>query len=97
MAKQMNFVSINTLSSEDKSKLKSVITEINDSLTRMAAERDLQKDMINKVGEDLGIDKKLVRKLAKSYFKSNFNNEVVQFEEYEEFYRMLFQGGNATP
>lgn len=87
-----NFVSINSLTTEDRAKLKSAISEINDSMVRVAAERDVQKEFLDKVSTDLGLDKKLVRRLAKAYYKSNFNNEVEDFTKFEEFYETLFQG-----
>jgi hypothetical protein len=92
-----NYVSINSLTTEDRSKLKSAISEINDSMVRAASEKDVQKEFVDKVSEDLGIDKKLVKRLAKAYYKSNFNNEVQDFEKFEEFYMSLFQGGGVHP
>jgi ABC-type microcin C transport system permease subunit YejB len=92
-----NYVSINSLTTEDRSKLKSAISEINDSMVRAASEKDVQKEFVDKVSEDLGIDKKLVKRLAKAYYKSNFNNEVQDFEKFEEFYMSLFQGGGVQP
>ena len=39
-------VSVNSLSQADKEFLKGVVKELDDSLTRIAAERDLQKEAI---------------------------------------------------
>jgi cyanate lyase len=88
-----NFVGVNSLSTEDKAKLKSAVSEINDSMVRAAAERDIQKDFVNKVSTDLGLEKKLVKRLAKAFYKSNFNNEVADFETFENFYEILFRSG----
>lgn len=78
--------SVNSLSSVDKQKLKGAIQEISDSLTRASAERDLQKEIINKISEDLDLDKKLVRRLGKAYFKANFTEEAENNSAFEEFY-----------
>ena len=40
------FVSINSLSDQDKKKVKNAIMELNDSMTRASAERELQKETI---------------------------------------------------
>lgn len=78
--------SVNSLSSVDKQKLKGAIQEISDSLTRASAERDLQKEIINKVSEELDLDKKLIRRLGKAYFKANFTEEAENNSAFEEFY-----------
>lgn len=83
---QQPFVSINSLSSEDKKKLKGVIQELNDSLTRVASERDYQKEAIAKLYDELGVDKKIIRRLAKTYFKANFSEEQEGNRQFEEFY-----------
>jgi predicted solute-binding protein len=88
MAKK-NFVSINSLTTIDRRKLKSAIIELNDSMTRISAENDLQKDVLNNVAEEIGLDKKLVKRLAKTYYKSNFNVEVEENKNFEEFYTVL--------
>lgn len=90
---QKNFVSVNSLSENDRKKLKGAIQELNDSMTRVAAERDLQKETIVKICEDLGLDKKLVRKMGKTYFKANFNSEVEEQKTFEEFYDIIINGG----
>lgn len=77
---------VNSLSVTDKQKLKGAIQELNDSMTRVAAERDLQKETINKMAEEIGLDKKLVRRLGKAYFRANFNEEVESNTAFEEFY-----------
>lgn len=88
MAKK-NFVSINSLTTVDRRKLKSAIIELNDSMTRISAENDLQKDVLNNVAEEIGLDKRLVKRLSKTYYKSNFNVEVEENKNFEEFYTVL--------
>jgi hypothetical protein len=88
------FVSVNSLSSSDKDYLKGVIKELDDSLTRVASERDLQKEAIEKAAEKLGIDKKLIRKLGKTHHKANFNTESEENKTFEEFYTIIMKGGS---
>ena len=91
-----NFVSVNSLSDNDRKKLKGAIQELNDSMTRVAAEKELQKEIITKICDDLGLDKKLVRKMGKTYFKANFNSEVEEQKTFEEFYDIIINGGNKV-
>lgn len=80
------FVSINSLSDQDKKKVKNAIMELNDSMTRAAAERALQKETIDNLYDQLGVDKKLVRRMAKAYYKANFNEEVEENNNFQEMY-----------
>jgi hypothetical protein len=78
--------SVEALSPEDKKVLRKAIMEMNDSMTRVGAERELQKEIINETFDKLGVDKKMIRRLAKVYFKANFNNEVEENNQFESFY-----------
>lgn len=81
-----NYVSINSLSDEDKSKLRSAIQSLNDSMTRAAAERDFQKEALNEVADATGVDKKIIRRMAKVYFRANYSQEQEDNRQFEEFY-----------
>lgn len=85
------FVSPNSLSSEEKKKLKNAIYAINDSMTRVAGERDLQKEAINEIFDELGVDKKLVRKMAKAYFQANYNSMVEEEKNFQDFYDSIIR------
>lgn len=79
-------VSIHSLSPEDRKKVKNAIQSLNDSMTRAMSEREYQKETINKIFEEVGLDKKTLRRMAKAYFKSNFNDEVEENKTFEELY-----------
>lgn len=81
-----NNVSIQGLTSEDKKVLRKAILELNDSMTRTGAERELQKEIINDINGKLGVDRKIIRRMAKAYFKANFKDEVQENNDFEEFY-----------
>ena len=78
--------SIEALSAEDKKVLRKAIMELNDSMTRVGAERDLQKEIIGETFDKLGVDKKMIRRMAKVYFKANFNEEIEENNQFETFY-----------
>ena len=83
--------SVEGLSSDDKKVLKKAVMELNDSFTRVGAERDLQKEILLEVHSKLGVDKKLVRKLANVYYKANFKDQVDEANEFEEFYEEVIE------
>lgn len=74
----------------DKKKLQDAITEISNSMTRIDAERDFQRDAIIKVADDTGVDKKYVKQLATMYHKQTFVQVQTEREEVESLYEDLF-------
>lgn len=80
------FVSVNSLTDTQKTELKNAIRELNDSMTRVASERDFQKEAINNVADKTGVDKKIIRRMAKVYFKSNYAEEQEDNRQFEDFY-----------
>lgn len=88
-------VNISSLNDMERKKLKKAIMEANDSMTRVSAERDLQKEIINTLHDELGVDKKLIRRLAKAYFKANFGQEVEENKAFEESYDLIIK--NTVP
>lgn len=74
------------LTPNDKLKLEGALKDMSTSFARQAAERDLQKNVIGDICEELNLNKKIFRKLAKTYHKQNFDDEVATHEEFEQLY-----------
>jgi hypothetical protein len=77
------------LAPNDKLKLVAALKDFSTSLTRVEAERDLQKTVRNDICEDLQLNKKVFTKLAKTYHKQNFADEVATHEEFEQLYETV--------
>jgi hypothetical protein len=60
--------------------------ELSDVMTMQEAQRDTLKEIINSVHEELKIPKKIIRKMAKTYHKKNYNEVVAEQEEFELLY-----------
>jgi uncharacterized protein (UPF0335 family) len=75
----------------DKQKLANVIKELSDSMTRVDAEKELQRDIIQVTFENEGFDKKKLRKLATMYHKQNATEVRTEAEDVFELYEELFQ------
>ena len=83
-------MSINSLSNPaDREKLLKVIRDCSDSLTRIAAERDLIKESIAEISKKLELPKPLVRKMVKVYFKQNYDEEVAVHDQFETLYETV--------
>lgn len=78
-------------SPEDKKRIANAIKELSDSMTRIDAEKDLIRDIIQVTHENHGIDKKHLRKLATIYHKANINEVRTEHDEIESLYEELFK------
>jgi hypothetical protein len=83
--------SVQGLTEEDRKILRKAVMEMNDSMTRVGAERELQKETTNEIADKLGIDKKLFRRMSRAYFKANFKEEVQENTDFEEFYTTIME------
>ena len=80
---------------KDRERLLNAIKEIDNSMTRVSAERDFQKDAINTVADELDLEKKYVRKLASIYHKQNLSQVQQETEEVFELYDLI-TGSNSN-
>ena len=87
MAKEKKvYVSITSLSEDQKRRLKGVIVEVSNSLTRQDSEKDYQKEALSDIATEFSIDKKIVTKMAKTFYKDSFDQDVESFEAFEQWY-----------
>ena len=70
----------------DKAKVLGCLQEISNSLTRIEAERDLIKEILQRMQDECELPKKLSRKLAKVYHKRNYEEEVAEQADFQTVY-----------
>jgi hypothetical protein len=75
---------------KDKERLINAVKEMSNSMTRMDAERDHQKNIVDKVYDETGIDKKYIKKLSAIYHRQTFAQVQTEREELEGLYEELF-------
>ena len=73
----------------DKAKVWGCLQEISNSLTRIEAERDLIKEILQKMQDECEIPKKLGRKLARVYHKRNYEEEVAEQSDFQSIYETV--------
>jgi hypothetical protein len=78
------------LSTELREKLEKAVKELSNSMARAAAERDLQKEILKAAEESTTLEKKLIRKMAKVYYKNEFNDVKIENEQFETSYLEVF-------
>ena len=75
----------------DRKKIKDALQEISDSMTRIDAEKDLIKDIVNDVNDNFKLPKKYINKMARIYHKQNFSKEKQETEELETLYETVVE------
>ena len=74
-----------TITDEDRKKVQGALKEMSDSMTRVEAEKDLQKDIAQRMLDEVGVNKAAFNKLARIYHASNLMEEAAKNEEFMEF------------
>jgi hypothetical protein len=77
------------MSPEDIRKVADAIEVLNDSMTRVAAERDLVKETVNKLHEEIGFPKRLLRRLAKTHYNRSFEMDTQENRDFESAYETI--------
>lgn len=74
---------------KDQAKIKTMLGEISNSLTRIAAERDLIKETVASLSEEFEVDKKILNKMARIFHKQNFTEVTAENEELDLLYESI--------
>jgi len=77
------------LSETDKNKLRGAVKELSNSFTRQEAERDLQKSIVDAMNETIGIEKKVLKSVAKAIHKQNVAEVKEGHSRFDEAYEAL--------
>jgi DNA repair ATPase RecN len=76
-------------SSDDRKKIREALQEISNSLTRIEAERDLIKEILQNIEDRFELPKKYTRKVAKIFHKQNMNEVKAENERLETIYKTV--------
>lgn len=74
---------------EDLKKIDTALQQMSDAKTRIEAEQDHIKEIVQVIHEDFQLEKRLIRQLAKVWHMRNYAEEVTQQEEFQEAYEAL--------
>lgn len=77
------------LTVEEKKIVKKALSEMCDSMTRVESERDLMKNIVANVKENTTLTPKVFRKLARTAYKDNIEEERATFEEFDLVFEEL--------
>ena len=83
-------MSVNEISNPaDRENLLKVIREVSDSMARSQSEKDYIREAIADISKQLQLPKKIVAKMAKVYFKQNYDEEVAVQDQFETLYETI--------
>jgi len=74
---------------ETKKRVRGALEEISNSMTRMGAERDLIKNILQDVEDDTQVPKKYLRKMANIFHKQNLNEVKTENDDVETLYETV--------
>lgn len=74
---------------ETKKRIRGALEEISNSMTRMGAERDLIKNILQDVEDDTQVPKKYLRKMANIFHKQNLNEVKAENDDVETLYEAV--------
>ena len=70
-------------------KIRDALHQISDSMTRMDAEKDHIKDILQLVQDETDVPKKYVSKMARIYHKQNLQQVKMENEDLEALYETI--------
>lgn len=88
--KKKQTIAINQLTKEEQKQVSDAIKEFSGSLTRVDAETDMRKEIVENITDELGVEKSTFRKLAKLYHKQSLDNEQEALKNLRNNYEILF-------
>lgn len=90
MGSLLNMVTNNP---EDRKKIIEMLREYSNSMTRIEAERDLQKTMVSDLADKVAVEAKVLKQLASVYHKQNFAQVRAEQEDFQELYETIVLKG----
>ena len=78
-------------SPEDRKRIKNAMVEFSNSMTRVEAERDQMKNIVDELADDVDIPKKILKKLCLSYHKQNLSEQEAEMDDISALYESVTQ------
>jgi hypothetical protein len=75
----------------DRQKIKKMLGEVSNSMTRIEGERDLIKETIKEMSQEFNLSKRQLNRMAKVYHKQNFTREKEEHSEFEDLYTSIVE------
>lgn len=80
----------------DIQKIQNAVIEASNSKLRIEAERDLIKDIAQRIQDEVGIAKRDFNKMVKVYFKNEFKKVQEDLNEFADLYSKVMAGKDVN-
>lgn len=80
-----------TFDEEQLNTLKKGLSELSDVYTMQESQKEVVKEIVNHLKEELKLPKKMITKLARTYHKRNFEETSHENQEFELLYESLVE------
>jgi hypothetical protein len=80
----------------DLKALQDAIEEGSNSFAREVAEKSLRKEIAADLKEKIAIPPKIFNKMVKTYYKSSFQDDVKEAEDFQTIYEKVMSGKDFT-
>lgn len=84
-------------SPDDRKKLKGVIVEMTNCLSKIDQQREQQKDIATAAEEEFSIKKKDLNKMARIMYKQNYADFTSENEHFAHLYESVCEGKLSDP
>lgn len=84
-------VNVENLTTEERARLVAALREMSNSFARATGEREFIRESTKKIADDLKLPKKLIGKLVQAYNKQNFDEQVLEHEQFEKLYKAVIK------
>jgi len=81
---------------EERKEFKALLVEITNCMLRMDSEREAMKEIVEAGKEKFEITPKLIRKLATTMYKHNYQSVTEENEHFEYLYESIVEGNTST-
>ncbi len=81
---------------EERKKFKQTLYTITHYMQRIDDEKDAIKETVDDLSANTGIDKKLIRKLATTMYKRDYESRAEENQHFEMLWDMLIISGSKT-
>jgi len=78
-----------TLDETQLKALKGAIDEINVAFQQIEFQNNAIKDIVDSTYDSLGVSKKLIKRMAKVYYKQSIQSEIDEFKDFEALFEAI--------
>jgi len=89
-------IDVSNMNMEGRKKIQAAIKQAAFCLNTIEGEREAINEIVKQVHDEVGVEKKIFRRMLKAYHKNNFTEEVETDEKFEQTYQSVMGAIDAA-